>query len=297
MGPEQSALTEGDACAGQDEPWSRHVVKEQRLLRGMDTPPARGSENLESLLQSSSRLLLLQRQFSLPNLFHKEHGCPGPRVAQSSALCFPSNRSATSGTQTSQGATALSLIALLWRNQPWVSELFQLLEAAPWPIPLRRDLLSQANGTIWHPWPELWALHVWPLNGSLSGLPERVLNMMAEARAPSTWRLYALKWSVFSTWCQTTPRPLMTLWLSLCLVYSLDSPGSYYHVSLGVESFHVIARRDCTLMQYEWIIERECIVTSVPWDMKRVLRSWPCYELHSVASLKKIWNAAAQPLI
>ncbi len=30
-----------------------------------------------------------------------------------------------------------------------------------------RDLLSQANGTIWHPRPELWALYIWPLNGSL----------------------------------------------------------------------------------------------------------------------------------
>ncbi len=28
----------------------------------------------------------------------------------------------------------LLLIAPLWRNQPWVSELFQLLEAAPWPL-------------------------------------------------------------------------------------------------------------------------------------------------------------------
>ncbi len=49
----------------------------------------------------------------------------------------------------------LLLTAPLWRNQPWVSELFQLLIAAPWLIPLRRDLLSQANGTIWHPQPEL----------------------------------------------------------------------------------------------------------------------------------------------
>ncbi len=45
MGPEQSALID----AGQDEPWSRHVVKEQCLLRGMDAPPTRGSENLGSL--------------------------------------------------------------------------------------------------------------------------------------------------------------------------------------------------------------------------------------------------------
>ncbi len=59
------------------------------------------------------------------------------------------------------------LVAPLWRNQPWLSKLTQLLTAAPWPVPLRRDLLSQANGTIWHPRPELWALYIWPLNGSL----------------------------------------------------------------------------------------------------------------------------------
>ncbi len=33
-------------------------------------------------------------------------------------------------------------------------------------------------------------------------LPERVLNIMAEARAPSTRCFYALKWSIFSAWCQ-----------------------------------------------------------------------------------------------
>ncbi len=33
-------------------------------------------------------------------------------------------------------------------------------------------------------------------------LPEHVLNTMAEARVPSTRRLYTLKWAFFSTWCQ-----------------------------------------------------------------------------------------------
>ncbi len=47
MGSEQSALTEGDTCAGQNEPRSRHVVKEQYLFREMNAPPTRGSENLE----------------------------------------------------------------------------------------------------------------------------------------------------------------------------------------------------------------------------------------------------------
>ncbi len=60
----------------------------------------------------------------------------------------------------------LLLVAPLWRNQLWFSELARLLTAALWPIPLRQDL-SQANGMIWHPHPDLWALHLWPLDGSL----------------------------------------------------------------------------------------------------------------------------------
>ncbi len=36
------------------------------------------------------------------------------------------------------------LVALLWRNQHWFAELSRLLNAAPWPIALRRDLLSKA---------------------------------------------------------------------------------------------------------------------------------------------------------
>ncbi|KAI2653724.1 hypothetical protein H4Q32_014052 [Labeo rohita] len=53
------------------------------------------------------------------------------------------------------------------RNQHWFSELCQLLVAAPWPIPLKRDFLSQVNGTISYPQPKLWALHLWCLDGSL----------------------------------------------------------------------------------------------------------------------------------
>lgn len=29
------------------------------------------------------------------------------------------------------------------------------------------NLLSQVAGSIWHPQPELWSLHVWPLTGGL----------------------------------------------------------------------------------------------------------------------------------
>ncbi len=74
----------------------------------------------------------------------------------------------------------LLLIAPLWRHGPSDSVGVRVI-AAPRPIPLRWDLLSQVNGTIWHPLPELWALHV--SRREPFGLPERVLNTMAGARA------------------------------------------------------------------------------------------------------------------
>ena len=58
------------------------------------------------------------------------------------------------------------LVAPFWENQHWIADLSQMLTAAPWPVPLRRDLLSQADGTIWHPHPEKWSLHIWSLDGS-----------------------------------------------------------------------------------------------------------------------------------
>lgn len=65
------------------------------------------------------------------------------------------------------------LIAPLWPSRTWFPELVELLKTAPWPITLTKDLFTQADGSIWHPRPDLWALHVWPLNGYLGTPPRR----------------------------------------------------------------------------------------------------------------------------
>ncbi len=51
------------------------------------------------------------------------------------------------------------------------------------------------------------------------GLPERVLNTMAEPRAPSTKRLYALKWSIFSAWCRDRDLEPVTSEVSVVLSF------------------------------------------------------------------------------
>ncbi len=60
-----------------------------------------------------------------------------------------------------QGSRLL-LTAPRWPTRIWFSDLISLLDGSPWAIPVRRDLLSQAQGTVFHPRPELWNLHVWP---------------------------------------------------------------------------------------------------------------------------------------
>ncbi len=59
----------------------------------------------------------------------------------------------------------LLLITPFWPSQTWFSELVPLLYRPPWEILIRRDLLSQLQGRIWHPQPELWKLWVWSIQG------------------------------------------------------------------------------------------------------------------------------------
>lgn len=97
-----------------------------------------------------------------------------------------------------------------WRGGRWGECVYWYMchdTLSPWfdrTIPLRRDLLPQA----WCP-PHLASQagamgfacvsdqhNVRPVDVS-----QIVLNTIAEARAPSTMWLYALKWKVFSAWC------------------------------------------------------------------------------------------------
>ncbi|KAI2661461.1 ORF V: Enzymatic polyprotein [Labeo rohita] len=63
------------------------------------------------------------------------------------------------------------LVAPYWPTRTWFPDLISLAAAPPWKIPLRRDLLSQGMGTIWHPHPDLWNLHVWLLDGTRQTSP------------------------------------------------------------------------------------------------------------------------------
>ncbi len=254
----------------------------------MDALPARSSEHLGSLWQSSSRSLRLRKQLSLPNLFHKEHGCPGPRVAQSSALCIPSYGSATAGTQASQGATAQTHSNSPPLEEPAVgvgvipaarnSSVADPLETGPLLSSERHNMASMA----WVMGPACVAAQREPF-----GLPKRVLNTMAEARAPFIQRLYALKWSVFLTWCQDCDFDLVTSDASVVLSFlqeMLDKQLSSSTVKVyaaAIAAFHAPVAdrsggRDSAVVKFLRGVRKMNPLhprTVPPWDLPTVLRA------------------------
>lgn len=65
------------------------------------------------------------------------------------------------------------LVAPDWPQQAWMPDLVALQRGPPWRLPVRKNMLSQAQGKLWHPNPGRYNLHVWPLDGSLPELWER----------------------------------------------------------------------------------------------------------------------------
>ncbi len=202
MGSVQPALAEGSTPAGQTEPRSRYVISEQCPLRGVDAPSAGGSEDLEDLWQSRSRPFRLQRQLSLPNLLFEGQGCVGPRLAQPPPLCIPPDRPASTGRQAYQGTGSQGAIGGPLVEEPTLvvradsaTDSSPLARAPETGSPLSGERNNMAPSTR-----AVGSLHL-AAQWEPTGFPERVLNTISEARALSTRRLYALKWSVFSTWC------------------------------------------------------------------------------------------------
>ncbi len=119
----------------------------------------------------------------------------GPRLAQPPPLCIPPDRPASTGRQAYQGTGSQGAI-----GGPLVEEptLVVRADSATDSSPLARA--PETGSPLSGERNNMGSLHL-AAQQEPTGLPERVLNTISEARAPSTRRLYALKWSVFSTWC------------------------------------------------------------------------------------------------
>ncbi len=219
---------------------SGYVISEQCPLRGVDAPSVGGSEDLEDLWQGRSRPFRLQRQLSLPNLLFEGQGRIGPRLAQPPPLCIPPDRPASTGRQAYQGTGSQGAIGGPIVEEPTLvvradsaTDSSPLARAPETGSPLSGERNNMAPSTR-----AVGSLHL-AAQWEPTGLPERVLNTISEARAPSTRRLYALKWSVFSTWCLNRGENPSTSELAVVLSFLqelLDKGRSHSTLKVFVEA-------------------------------------------------------------
>ncbi len=141
--------------------------------RRMATPYRDGPADLELIRGSPGRPVCFPRVLPLPAVLLPDRGPPGTDALAHSwpqalrKYTFPPvSLLAQTLCKVREHEEQVLLVAPYWATRTLFSELMLLATAPPWRIPLRKDLLSQGLGTIWHPRPDLWTLHVWFLDGA-----------------------------------------------------------------------------------------------------------------------------------
>ncbi|KAL0147769.1 hypothetical protein M9458_056912, partial [Cirrhinus mrigala] len=220
MGSVQPGFIESGSRAGQTEPGRGYAITKQCPLGRVDASPADGSENLGGLWQGRGRPLRLKRQLSLPNIFFERERCVGPRLAQPPPVCFSPDVFDSSNTQTSQGTTSQAPPGgPALEDSAMVPGAMSAALRSPLADPLEtRPSLSGERGHLASPAQSMGLTPV-VFEREPENLSEGVLNTISQARAPSTRRLYAFKWSVFSTWCSTCGKNPVSCDISVILSF------------------------------------------------------------------------------
>ncbi len=201
---------------------------------------------------------------------------------------FPPDRPASTGRQACQGTGSQGAIGGPLVEEPTLvvradsaTDSSPLARAPETGSPLSGERNNMAPSTR-----AVGSLHL-AAQREPTGLPERVLNTISEARAPSTRRLYALKWSVFSTWCLNRGENPSTSELTVVLSFLqelLDKGSSHSTLKVfvaAIAAFHApiagqSVGRDNSVVRFLKGARRlnpPRPLTVPTWDLPTVLRA------------------------
>ncbi len=170
---EASEVASRRSCPRRAQSCSRRALTSARPSGRMATPPRGTPADLETLRGCSGRPVASPDTSHCQLFFSLSEGtlgtdalaCSWPQGLRKHAFP-PVSLLAQTLCKVREDEEQVLLVAPYWPNRTWFPELMLLATAPPWQIPLRRDLLSQRGGTLWHPRPDLWNLHVWSLDGT-----------------------------------------------------------------------------------------------------------------------------------
>ncbi len=211
--PLESHAVQVTACCSHPQSYGRRALTTAHVPRRVATPSRDDPADLESIRGSSGRPVCLPRVLPLPAVILPDRGPPrhrrtGTQLASGlTQVCVsPSEPTRTDSVQAQGGRGAgpagcapLAHPDLVSRTQfPRDStSLAHSSEEGP-PFSGARHHMAPASRSMEPP-----CVAPGRDAADLSGLPPAVVETIIQARAPSTRQTYALKWSLFVTWCSS----------------------------------------------------------------------------------------------
>ncbi len=191
----------------------RRALTTAHVPRRMATPSRDDPADLESIRGSSGRPVCLPRVLPLPAVLLPDRGPPrhrrtGTQLASGlTQVCVSPSEPTCTDTVQAQGGRGAGPAGCAPLDHP------DLVSRTHFP----RDSTSLAHSSEEGPPFSGARHHMAPASRSmeppcvapgrdaadLSGLPPAVVETIIQARAPSTRQTYALKWSLFATWCSS----------------------------------------------------------------------------------------------
>ncbi len=187
---------------------SRHPVETGAEARGMEAPPRGGGADMEGVRPGTSGSVCVSRDISLSTLVlahassSSRTGRDGADVAEASSVCFSPDHSAPgSPGESSPGPGSTTSHCPTMAGQSMVPRFNipsrRASSGAPRqegpPVPSRGHDISPPTRTVGFTSEGAQLID--------SGLSTKVVETILHSRAPSTRKLYALKWKVFTSWC------------------------------------------------------------------------------------------------
>ncbi len=313
MGGFSPSIHQSNAHPRSFESRGRHAFKEENSSRGMEVTPRVSSDDLEPLRGSRGGFIRNERECTLPVVLLSVplpvgRGRAHSALADSQALCVSSDQDIASGVMQDQGGASVRHTHSSELAEPaLVSGPDRAADSPPLADSGQEGHVISGGRLGVAPEPrtmEPSCVVASGLSGELDALQARVVGTLTEARAPSTRRLYALKWGVFVKWChQAHIDPVVCTVLDVLsfLQYRLDSgslPSTLKVYVAAIASFRS--------PQGGQSIGRNPMVVSFlkgarrlhpprppsvpPWDLEVVLRalSQPPFEPLSSVGLKEL---------
>ncbi len=214
--PLESHAVQVTACCshpGAAQSCGRRTLTTAHVPRRVATPSRDDPADLESIRGSSGRLVCLPRVLPLPAVLLPDRGPPrhrrtGTQLASGlTQVCVSPSEPTHTDTVQAQGGRGAGPAGCAPLAHP------DLVSRTHFP----RDSTSLAHSSEEGPPFSGARHHMVPSSRSmeppcvapgrdaadLSGLPPAVVETIIQARAPSTRQTYALKWSLFATWCSS----------------------------------------------------------------------------------------------